>query len=155
MFGNWKWAAQLAAAAGLLVVVLGAGWWAVSPRIELQRLRADTAERDLAKADELIQVQARVLEGQQQEMGRIADIGRALELLRQQVDRNANDQSQAFEELQQNDQTIRQYLAEHVPVELGLLYARPATTDPAAYRSESAVQPGAVPAAGAQTAGGE
>jgi len=155
MFGNWKLAAQLAAAAGLLVVVLAAGWWAVSPRFELQRLRADTAERDLAKADELIQVQARVLEGQQQEMGRIAEIGRGLELLRQQVDRNANDQSQALEELKQNDQTIRQYLSEHVPVELGLLYARPATTDPAAYRSESTVQSGGVPAAGTPASGSE
>lgn len=155
MFGNWKWAGQLAAAAGLLVVVLVAGWWAVSPRIELQRLRADTAERDLAKADELIQVQARVLEGQQQEMGRIAEIGRGLELLRQQVNRNANDQLQAFEELQQNDQTIRQYLSEHVPAELGLLYARPATTDPAAYRSASTVQSGAVSAAGPPAAGGK
>lgn len=86
IFGNWKWAAQLAAAAGLLVVVLAAGWWAVSPRIERQRLGADAAERDLAKADGLVQVQARVLEGQQQEMGRIAEVGRGLELLLQQVD---------------------------------------------------------------------
>lgn len=155
MFGNWKWATQLAVTAGLLVVVLGAGWWAVSPRIELQRLRAETAERDLAKADELIQVQARVLEGQQEEMERIAEIGRGLELLRQQVRRNAANQSQAIEELKRNDQTIRQYLSEHVPVELGLLYARPATTDPAAYRSESAVQPGAVSVAGTSAAGGE
>ncbi|MFD1699785.1 hypothetical protein ACFSB1_10655 [Halopseudomonas phragmitis] len=127
----------------------------MSPRIELQRLRAETAERDLAKADELIQVQARVLEGQQQEMERIAEIGRGLELLRQQVRRNAANQSQAIEELKRNDQTIRQYLSEHVPVELGLLYARPATTDPAAYRSESTVQPGAVPAAGTPAAGSE
>ena len=127
----------------------------MSPRIELQRLRAETAERDLAKADELIQVQARVLEGQQQEMERIAEIGRGLELLRQQVRRNAVNQSQAIEELKRNDQTISQYLSELVPVELGLLYARPATTDPAAYRSESAVQSGAVSVAGTSAAGGE
>lgn len=139
MLTKYKW---LIAVAGLI----GAAWFIFSPRIELQSQRADRAEQDLQQARELIEAQALVLVGQQQEMGRIEEIGRQMQALQQQVAGNARNQSREFEELKHNDQSIVNYLAKHVPVDLGMLYARPETTDPSAYRAAGAVQPDAVPA---------
>lgn len=51
-------------------------------------------------------------------------------------------------EMKRTDEKARAYLAELIPVALGLRYARPETTDPVAYRAGAVVQPGAVPASG-------
>lgn len=51
-------------------------------------------------------------------------------------------------ELKRTDEKSRAYLAELIPAALGVRYARPATTDPVAWRAGAVVQPGAVPAAG-------
>tara|TARA_R110000751_G_scaffold276691_1_gene377845 strand:+ start:7285 stop:7737 length:453 start_codon:yes stop_codon:yes gene_type:complete len=149
--GNYKWMFQLA----LVAALVGAAWWIVSPRIELQSDRADRAEQDLQQARELIDAQAIVLVGQQQELGRIEEIGRQMQALQQQVAGNARNQSREFEELKRNDKTIADYLGMPVPAGLGLLYARPETTDPSAYRSTSAVHLDPVPAAGATAAASE
>lgn len=64
---------------------------------------------------------------------------------------NATAQGRAAE-LKRNDQAITDYLAQPVPAALGLHYARSATTDPGAYATPPAVQPGAVLAAGPSAA---
>ena len=139
MLTKYKWLIAVAA-------MIGAAWFIFSPRIDLQSQRADRAEQDLQEARELIETQALVLVGQQQELGRIEEIGRQMQALQQQVGTNARNQSREFEELKSNDQSIVDYLAKHVPADLGMLYARPETTDPAAYRTPAAVQPDSVPA---------
>ena len=58
-------------------------------------------------------------------------------------------------ELKRTDEKTNAYLAELVPVALGLRYARPETTDPVAYRVGAVVQPGAVSPAGSATTGGQ
>lgn len=144
---------------GLLVALVagsaGATWWALSPRIELQTIRADRAEQDLAGERELTALQARVLEAQQASFARLDGVEQRMQQLGQTLQRNAADQNRALEELKRNDQTIADYLAEPVPARLGLLYARPETTDPAAYVTPPAMQPRAVPATGAAPADGE
>lgn len=141
----------------LIAGVLAAGvtWWGMAPRIELQEQRAGTAERDLAEAQAMVELQAGVLVSQQQLLGDLADIERHMQQLGQTVTRNASAQAKAFEELKRNDQAIADYLASPVPGALGRLYERPETTDPAAYLAPDGVQPGAVPAAGAGSAPGE
>lgn len=144
----------------VLLLALAAGaagvtWWGLSPRIALQEQRAGTAERDLAEAQAMVELQAGVLVSQQQMLGDLADIERRMQQLGQTVTRNASAQAKAFEELKRNDQAIADYLASPVPGALGRLYERPETTDPAAYRAPDGVQPGAVPAAGAAGVGGE
>lgn len=58
-------------------------------------------------------------------------------------------------ELKRTDEKTNAYLAELVPVALGLRYARPETNDPVAYRAGAVVQPGAVSPAGSATTGGQ
>ena len=58
-------------------------------------------------------------------------------------------------ELKRTDEKTNAYLAELVPVALGLRYARPETKDPVAYRAGAVVQPGAVSPAGSATTGGQ
>lgn len=58
-------------------------------------------------------------------------------------------------ELKRTDEKTNAYLAELVPVALGMRYARPETNDPVAYRAGAVVQPGAVSPAGSATTGGQ
>lgn len=133
----------------LLLMALGAGvvWWGMAPRIDIETQRADTAQADLAQAQQLIELQAGVLEQQQKTLGDLADLERRLLLLGQAVDRNRAAQAAAFAELKRNDKAVADYLAGAVPAALGRLYERPETTDPAAYTAPAGMQPGAVPAA--------
>jgi len=131
--------------AALVAGSAGATWWVINPRIELQATRADRAEQDLAGERELTALQARVLEAQQASFARLDGVEQRIKQLGQTLQRNAADHNRALEELKRNDQTIADYLAEPVPARLGLLYARPETSDPAAYVAPPAVQPVAVP----------
>lgn len=155
MLTKYKLLMQVGGVLAVLGLLAGIAWWIISPRIELETQRADRAEKDLAKEQELTAMQALVLEGQQHEIDRAADIDRGIKLLEQTIKQQASRQDRAIEELKRNDQTIMDYLAEPVPADLGMLYSRPDTTDPAAYRAAQPVQPGAVPAAGETAAGGE
>lgn len=141
--------------AALVAGTAGATWWAISPRIELQSTRADRAEQDLADERALTALQARVLEAQQASFARLDGVEQRMQHLGQTLQRNASAHNRALEELKRNDQAIADYLAQSVPAGLGLLYARPETTDPAAYIAPPTVQPGAVPPAGPRTAAGE
>ncbi|WP_339079612.1 hypothetical protein [Pseudomonas sp. TMP9] len=134
--------------AALVAVSAYATWWAVSPRIELQSDRADRAEQDLAAERELTALQARVLEAQQASFAQLDGVEQRMQQLGQSIQRNASVQSRALEELKRNDQTIADYLAQPVPAGLGLLYARPETSDPAAYVAPPNLQPGALSTTG-------
>ena len=58
-------------------------------------------------------------------------------------------------ELKRTDEKTNAYLAELVPVALGLRYAHPETNDPVAYRAGAVLQSGAVSPAGSATTGGQ
>lgn len=152
---QYQFAARLGGV--LLLMALGAGvvWWGMAPRIDIETQRADTAQADLAQAQQLIELQAGVLEQQQKTLGDLAEIERRMQLLGQAVDRNRAAQAAAFAELKRNDKTVADYLAGAVPAALGRLYERPETTDPAAYSAPTGVQPGAVPAAVPSARAGE
>lgn len=152
---KYKVMVQLIAALALLAAVVGIGYWIVSPRIDLQRQRADAAERSLGVANAQIEVQARVLEGQQQLLGQITAIGERMDGIERTIDQNQREQSRALEELKRNDKTIADYLSRPVPAGLGVLYARPETTDPAIYQAGSAVQADPVLPAGPPGTGSE
>ncbi|MGK8435766.1 hypothetical protein ACRS3X_17015 [Ectopseudomonas hydrolytica] len=142
---------QLAAKAGgvLLLMALAAGvvWWGMAPRIDIEARRADKAQGDLLKAEQLIELQAGVLAQQQKTLGDLAEIERRMQQLGQVVARNHAAHAAAFAELKRNDQAVADYLTGAVPAALGRLYERPETTDPAAYAAPHGVQPGAVPPA--------
>lgn len=145
----------LGLAAALVAGTAGATWWVASPRIDLQTQRADRAEQDLGREQDLTALQARVLEAQQGQFERLAAVELSMQQLGQTIQRNASAHNRALEELKRNDQAIVDYLAQPVPAGLGLLYARPETTDPAAYVGPPTVQPGAVHPPGQAAAVGE
>lgn len=140
----------------LALVLLGAAlvWWGLAPRIDLQADRADRAETSLADAERMISLQAGVLAEQQAQLGRLADVERQLRVIHQAIAHNAQAQRRAFEELRHDPQTA-DYLHDAVPAALGRLYARPATTNPAAYRGAPDLPADGLPAAGAPSAAGE
>lgn len=150
---------QLVAKAACVLVLMAAAagvvWWGMSPRIQIEDQRAGRAEQQLAEARDLIELQAGVLAQQQHQLGQLADVDRRIQQLGQTINRNQAAQSAALEELKRNDQAVAVYLAGAIPRDLGQLYARPETTDPAAYRGADGVQPGAVPAAKPSGTGGE
>lgn len=134
----------------LLLIAAGGAltWWGLAPRIDRQAERADRAEQQATERQQLIDMQAGVLAEQQRQIGQITAIEQQMRQLGQTVTRNAQAQSRALEELKRNDQATADYLAAAVPAALGRLYARPETTDPAAYRSP-ALPADPVPPAGA------
>lgn len=71
------------------------------------------------------------------------------------LDGQAAQLNRSLAELKRTDEKTNAYLAELIPVALGLRYQRPETTDPVAYRASAVVQPGAVPSAGSSATGGQ
>jgi LysB family phage lysis regulatory protein len=133
---------------GLILLGAALAWWGLSPRVDLQAQRADRAEQELTKAERMIDLQAGVLAEQQRQIGQVAALDRQFRQLTQDIHQNAAAHSAAIEELKRNDQVVADHLAGPVPAALGLLYARPATTDPAAYRGSALLSIGPVPAPG-------
>lgn len=130
-------------------------WWGLAPRIDRQADRADQAEQQAAERQQMVELQARVLEEQQRQIGAVTDLEQQLRALNQIVTRNAQAQSRALEELVRHDQATADYLATAVPAALGSLYQRPETTDPAAYRGPDPLPADPVPATGAVAAGSQ
>lgn len=144
--------------AGLaLLVAAGAGvtWWGMAPRIDLEAERAGRAEQQLAASQAVVEQQRLALERAQAQADQLQQIQQRMQLLSQTLTRNAAAHGRALEELKRNDQAVADYLAAAVPADLGRLYERPETTDPAAYRAPDGVQPGAVPATAAGSASGK
>lgn len=147
MLTKYKLLMQVGGVLAVLGLLAGIAWWIISPRIELETQRADRAEKDLAKEQELTAMQALVLEGQQHEIDRAADIDRGIKLLEQTIKQQASRQDRAIEELKRNDQTIMDYLAEPVPADLGMLYSAqtPPTLPPTEQRSQCNLVPCLLP----------
>ncbi|MBV4524320.1 hypothetical protein KVG88_30060 [Pseudomonas sp. SWRI74] len=93
---------------------------------------------------------ARVVADRAELQQQITEVSRTTQRLNTALDTQSALISRNLEELKRNDKAIADYLRQPVPVALGLRYARPETTDPAAYRAAAAgVQPSAVSTAGA------
>lgn len=128
--------------AGLSVVV-SALWFADHWRQE--SVRADAAYADVAASrDEVVEV----LRGQLVLRESLDKIDRQTLAITNALDGQTAQLNRNLVEMKRTDEKARAYLAELIPVALGLRYARPETTDPVAYRAGAVVQPGVVPASG-------
>jgi hypothetical protein len=146
-----------AGGAGVLVVVLSL--WS----LDHAQMARDAA---LTKADELVQdndalvahneVLASALADRAALQEQLTQVSRATQRLNTTLDTQSSLINRNLEELKRNDKAISDYLRQPVPTAIGMRYARPETTDPAAYRAGAAsVQPGAVSSPGAPTAGAQ
>lgn len=88
-------------------------------------------------------------------MARLGVIERGTQQLRITVQGQGEQINRNLLELKRNDKAVADYLALPVPAALGVRYARPASTDPAAWRAAAAagVRPDSVPAASAPSGG--
>ncbi len=132
------------------LAIAAATWWLIAlPRIELAQTQFDHAQQQLTAAGLLDQERVAIIEAQSQQLaGVLAAELKNRELL-QTLANQSRAQSQALEELKRNDETIAEYLRTAVPVDIGRLYQRTATTNPRDYRKPPEVRTDSVPAAGA------
>lgn len=144
----------VAAVSGLVVV--SALWFADHSLMVRDAALKDARDRS-DQIDELTRYSdslQQVVSDRAELQDRLTDISRASQQVLTVLDGQTVLINRNLSELKRNDKAIFDYLGSPVPVAIGLRYARPETTDPAAYRAAAAgVQPGAVPPAGASAAG--
>lgn len=152
---------KVVATLGALSVVLGLIAGLVYYRGENNEKRAQiaslTLERDTLKSQN--EGQAQIIKDRADVSQQVIELRKQFALMELELGRNGVKLDRAIQEVKENDQAVRDYLAQPVPDALGRLFVRPATTDPTLYRSpyleSGAVQPGSVPAAGVDPAKGK
>ncbi|ARH18071.1 hypothetical protein AO946_37180 [Pseudomonas aeruginosa] len=113
---------------------------------EAEQRRAEAAETERDRKQQMIDLQAGVLAEQQRQLGRVAEIERQTRQLGQALEIQGTRHAAALRELKENDQAVRDWLRAGIPAGLGRMYARPETTDPSAYRAADQVPADAVSA---------
>lgn len=113
---------------------------------DAEQRRAETAEAERDRNQQMIDLQAGVLAEQQRHLGRVAEIERQTRQLGQALEVQGTRHAVALRELKENDQAVRDWLRAGIPAGLGRMYARPETTDPSAYRAAGQVSADAVSA---------
>lgn len=142
-------AAYLAAAFAIAALT----WWLVaSPRIELAQAQRATATAKIIELQLLDDQRVALIKSQQLQIIEVTENERRNRELLQTIAGQSRAQSRAIEELKRNDETIAEYLRAAVPVGIGRLYERPATTDPGAYRQSPSVPASAVQSSSAESA---
>lgn len=118
-----------------VLVAAGLTWWLIAlPRIELAQTHLEYAHQQLAAAGLLDQERLAVIESQSEQIAGVLIAELKNRELLQTLAGQARAQSHLLEELKQNDETITEYLRTPVPLDLGRLYQRTATTSPGDYR---------------------
>ena len=139
-----------------VVVAVAAAWqFAFQPRLELASSQLDHAYQQLAASGLLDRERVAVIEVQAEQLSVLLENEIRNRELLAQIAHQGRAHSAALQELKHNDKQIMDYLDQPVPVELGRLYQRTATTDPGAYRQSAKVPTDVVPASGASNATGE
>lgn len=120
-----------AALTALAAAVLIAGIWfaVVKPRQELAAVQLEQSQRELAQLEHVIEAQARHIEDA---LSIRAKHDELLALIKAQ----GRASNQKLEELKRSDQSIKEYFSQLVPGDVGRLYHRTETTDPAGYRNQ-------------------
>lgn len=128
-------------------------WFLVAvPRIELAELGQAIADTKVLELQRLDVERVALIQNQQLQILEITENERRNRELLQTIAGQSRAQSRALEELKRNDETIAEYLRSPVPADLGRLYQRAETTDPSAYRQQTEVRTGPVPASSASSA---
>ena len=140
-------------------VVVGLALWSADHSRLTRDAALQSAKATQVRWDELADDYSVIrleLESRAELQKQLAEIGRTTQLLNDTLDGQTALINRNLAELKRNDKAIADYLGGLVPVALGMRYARPETTDPAAYRAAaSSVQSVAVPPPGAPGAGSQ
>lgn len=142
--------------AGAALAVAAHTWWLIAlPRIELAELNHTIATERAAELQRLDVERVELIRDQQLQILEVTENERRNRELLQTIAGQSRAQSRAIEELKRNDETIAEYLRTAVPFDLGRLYQRAATTDPGAYRQQTEVRTGPVPASSKTSIAGQ
>lgn len=134
---------------GALTALLAAGWALHVAKIDGDH-KAETIGALQAAAvrdGQLIDAQAAALQSQQELAGAIHQIQTQTNETRTVLAKQAGDFRALKEHVRQSDALFDNWMRADLPGSVGLLYARPETTDPRAYRQTPGVPAGGVPAA--------
>lgn len=120
-----------AALTALAAAVLIAGLWfaVVKPRQELADVQLEQAQRELAQLEHVVAAQAKHIED-------VLSIRAKHDELLALIKAQGRASNQKLEELKRSDQSIKEYFSQLVPGDVGRLYSRTETTDPAGYRDQ-------------------
>lgn len=151
---NAKIIVALSALALVLGLSAGLLYYRGQYTTKVAEIAALSAERDNLKSK--VDGQEQLLKDRADVGQQVVEIRKSFALMEVQLGRNGVRLDQMIQEVKENDQAVRDYLAQPVPDSLGRLFIRPETTDPTLYRAPydegRAVQPGSVPAAGSASA---
>lgn len=140
----------------LLIAIIGvsAAW-----RVDNYKARVKTQDQvienlqDSIKRDQQTLTEERAWAKNREEViGALLQIGKDMQVMREEVDLQNREQQKTLQELVRNDKAIQKYMAAAVPPKLGVQYERPATTDPTQYRPGGGVRADPVPATGKKAA---
>ena len=142
--------------AGAAVTAVAAAWLLVfAPRLELAHTRLDHAAEQIKAASQQDMERLAVIEAQAEQLASVLLAEQQNRDLLAQLASQGRAHTQALQELKRHDEKIIDYLHQPVPAELGRLYQRPETTDPARYRKQAGLPAGTVPAASTAGTGGK
>ena len=142
--------------AGAAVLAVALAWLLVfSPRLELASTQLDHALQQLAAAGLQDIQRMAVIEAQAEQLASVLLAEQQNRALLAQLASQGRAHTQALQELKRHDEKIIDYLRQPVPAELGRLYQRPETTDPAGYRKQAGLPAGTVPPASTAGTGGK
>lgn len=147
---------SLALYAAVAVTAVLLAWWLIfQPRMELASTQLDHAHQQLADAGLRDMERVAVIDAQADQLANVLLAEQHNRQLLAQLATQGRAHSEALQELKRNDKTILDYLDQPVPADLGRLYQRAATTDPATYRQPPQVPADTLPTAGTQSPAGE
>ncbi|NLY16662.1 MAG: hypothetical protein GXZ05_09850 [Gammaproteobacteria bacterium] len=134
----------------LVAVSAAIGLWllAAAPRIELAQTQLDNALARIESAERLDAERIAVIEAQAGQLSNLLVAETKNRELLAQIASQGRAHTQALQELKRHDAQIIDYLRQPVPADLGRLYQRTETTDPASYRKQVGLPADSVRAAG-------
>lgn len=124
-------------------------WEVAATELKAEAARAEALQQRIAEKDAELLSLGGALRSEIERGGRLVEVERGIQALRQSLDAQRAEQRATFEELKSNDEAVRDYLSRRVPEPIGLFYQRAATTDPAKYRQGGIVPADPLPPASA------
>lgn len=139
---------------GALGIVLGlsAGLLYYRGAYNEKRAQNEALSAEVMRLGASLEQQSKIIAERASVETQLVDIRAAFKQMEVELGRNGVKLDRAIQEAKENDQAIRDYLAQPVPDAIGRLFVRPETTDPVLWRAGvlegGEVRSGSVPTAG-------
>lgn len=109
------------------------------PRLQLAEERLQMESERVVELQGVNEQHITLIESQQNQLTKQVEWEKGNRELLTLLSSQSNTQHRILKELKTNNETVKEYLLQPVPVELGRLYKRTETTNPSGYRQHSSV----------------